>query len=85
MVTSISGGTFNGLISAVATHHVFNISGGAYNPPAVQTPAVKSGNYMTFSASALPADPGFAAGGGSFNPVINLTGTANEILGSGLQ
>jgi hypothetical protein len=56
-----------------------------YAPPAVTTPAIKSGNNMTFASSAIPADLGFKAAGGTFNPTILLSGTSNDILGAGLQ
>jgi len=89
---TINGGSYTGLISVIKTDYSPDasgrppivITGGSYSPPAVQTPAIKSGNYMTFTSSAIPKDWGFAVGGGTFNPTIQLTGTSNEILGSGL-
>jgi hypothetical protein len=81
----IYGGVFTGLltINKLSTVSV-SISGGSYSPPAVTTPAIKSGSNMTFSFAAIPRDPGFAAGGGTFNPTVLLSGTTNDIMGSGL-
>lgn len=89
---TINGGTYTGLISAVSSEYSPDASGrepviindGTYSPPVVITPASKSGNYMTFSPTALPIDWGFAAAGGTFSPTIHLSGTSNEILGAGL-
>lgn len=83
---NIFGGVFTGLltINRLSTVPV-NISGGSYSPPAVTTPAIKSGSNMTFSFAAVPTDPGFAVGGGTFNPTVLLSGTTNDMLGSGLQ
>lgn len=81
----INGGVFNGLITInKLSQTVLNVNGGAYTPPAVTTPAIKSGNNMTFLSSAIPTDWGFVAAGGTFNPTILLSGTSNDILGSGL-
>jgi len=83
---NIFGGVFTGLltINKLSTV-VVTISGGSYSPPAVTTPSIKSGSNMTFSFAAVPFDPGFRAGGGTFNPTVLLSGTTNDILGSGLQ
>ena len=89
---TINGGVYTGLISIVKSIYLpsadntpaVNIKAGSYSPPAVYTPAVKSGNYMTFASSAIPKDWGFAAAGGTFSPTIYLQGTSNDILGAGL-
>lgn len=82
----ISGGTFNNTIQTGVAKLQFTVSGTpSYNPPAVVTPAIRSGNYMSFAASAIPPDPGFRAAGGIFNPLIQLAGTSDDILGAGLQ
>jgi hypothetical protein len=78
-------GVFTGLLTINKLPTVtVDISGGSYSPPAVTTPAIKSGSNMTFSFAAIPRDPGFAAGGGTFNPTVLLSGTTNDIMGSGL-
>jgi hypothetical protein len=82
---NITGGTYTGLITLNRSPYATtSITGGSYSPPAVTTPAIKSGNYMTFSSSAIPTDLGFKAAGGTFNPTVQLSGTSNEILGAGL-
>jgi hypothetical protein len=82
---TISGGVFTGTISInKSLVNTLSITGGSYSPPAVTTPAVRSGNSMTFSSAALPIDPGFANDGGTFTPTVLLTGTSNEIIGAGL-
>jgi hypothetical protein len=82
---TVNGGVFTGTIAIEklpeATISVF---GGTYSPPAVTTPSVKSGNNMTFTSAALPANIGFGGAGGTFNPTILLSGTSNDIIGSGL-
>jgi hypothetical protein len=85
-VTFSGSAVINSTLPVVSSRMAYAVSGtgASYNPPAVQTSAIKSGNYMTFSASAIPADPGFKIVGSSFNPVIALTGTSNDILGAGL-
>lgn len=82
----IYGGGFTGLltINKLSTVQV-DISGGSYSPPAVTIPAIKSGSNMTFSFAAIPASYGFGANGSTFNPTILLSGTTNDIMGSGLQ
>jgi len=83
---SINSGTFTGLLTINKLSTVsLSISGGSYSPPAVTTPAIKSGSNMTFSFAAVPTDPGFAVGNGTFNPTVLLSGTTNDIMGSGLQ
>jgi len=83
---SISSGVFTGLLTINKLSTVsLSVSGGSYSPPAVTTPSIKSGSNMTFSFAAVPLDPGFAVGGGTFNPTILLSGTTNDIMGSGLQ
>ena len=83
---SISSGVFTGLLTINKLSTVpLTISGGSYSPPAVTTPSIKSGSNMTFSFAVVPTDPGFAVGGGTFNPTILLSGTTNDIIGSGLQ
>jgi len=84
-VLTINGGVFTGLITVnrIAAS-LITVTGGSYSPPAVTTPAIKSGNNMTFSSSAIPTDWGFAAAGLTFSPTILLSGTSNDILGSGL-
>lgn len=82
---TISGGVFTGNISInKSLINTLSITGGSYSPPAVTTPSVRSGNSMTFSSAALPIDPGFAKGGGTFTPTVLLAGTSNEIIGGGL-
>ncbi len=83
--TTINGGTFTGLITINRlSQSGINVNGGSYSPPAVTTPSIKSGNNMTFSSAAIPTDWGFVAANGTFNPTILLSGTSNDILGSGL-
>jgi len=83
---NIFGGVFTGLLTINKLSTVpLSIVGGSYSPPAVTTPAIKSGSNMTFSFAAVPTDPGFAGGGGTFNPTVLLSGTTNDMLGSGLQ
>jgi hypothetical protein len=81
---TISGGVFTGTISInKSLINTLSITGGSYSP-SVTTPAVRSGNSMTLSSAALPIDPGFVNGGGTFTPTVLLTGTSNEIIGAGL-
>lgn len=81
---TISGGVFTGTISInKSLVNTLSITGGSYSPT-VTTPAVRSGNSMTFSSAALPIDPGFVNGGGTFNPTVLLAGTSNDIIGGGL-
>jgi hypothetical protein len=81
---SITNSNFTGLLTINRNTQQLTISGGSYTPPAVTTPAVRSGNSMTFSSAALPIDPGFVLGGGTFNPTVLIAGTSNDIIGSGL-
>jgi hypothetical protein len=81
---NITNSTFTGFLTINRQSQALTITGGSYTPPAVTTPAIKSGNNMTFSSSAIPTDWGFRVGGGTFNPTILLSGTSNDILGSGL-
>lgn len=82
----ITGGVFTGrlTLNKLATVPV-TITGGSYTPPAVTTPAIKSGSNMTFSYAAVPVSYGFGATGSTFNPTVLLSGTTNDIIGSGLQ
>lgn len=83
---SITGGVFTGLLTINKAPAIsLSITGGTYSPPAVTTPAIKSGSNMTFNSSAIPFNPGFGADGGTFNPTVLLSGTTNDIMGSGLQ
>jgi len=83
--TTINAGIFTGTITInKLPESTISVLGGSYAPPAVTTPAIKSGNNMTFSSAALPTDWGFKAQGVTFNPTILLSGTSNDILGSGL-
>jgi hypothetical protein len=81
---TITSSTFTGLLTINKNSQTLTITGGSYTPPAVTTPAVRSGNSMTFSSAALPIDPGFVNGGGAFNATVLLAGTSNDIIGSGL-
>jgi hypothetical protein len=82
---TIGGGVLTGLLTINKLSQVpITVTGGSYSPPAVTTPAIKSGNNMTFSSAAIPTDWGFRAGGGTFSPTILLSGTSNDIIGSGL-
>jgi hypothetical protein len=83
---TITGGEFTGLltINKVPTISLI-ISGGTYSPPAVTTPAIKSGSNMTFSYAVVPAGYGFGTSDSTFNPTVLLSGTTNDIMGSGLQ
>lgn len=81
---TVGGGNYTGLISITKSVYTnFEVTGGTYAPPAVSTPAIKSGNNMTFNSAVIPTDWGFKTFG-TFSPTINLTGTSNEILGAGL-
>lgn len=85
LTVTLSGMNFSGgSISTGVARTLFAVSGGSYAPPAVYTPAVRSGNYLSFAASAIPPDPGFAAAGLSYSPSILIQGTSNDILGAGL-
>jgi hypothetical protein len=82
---NVSGGVFTGLVTINRlTQTSLAINGGSYTPPAVTTPSIKSGNDMTFTSAAIPTDWGFRGGGGTFNPTVLLSGTSNDIIGSGL-
>jgi len=81
---TITNSTFTGLLTINRQSQTLTITGGSYTPPAVTTPAVRSGNSMTFSSAALPIDPGFVNGGGTFNPTVLLAGTSSDLVGSGL-
>ena len=82
-----AGGNYTGLLTlpALQSGRLSFVGTSAYSPPAVTTPAIKSGNNMTFAGSAVPTDPGFKANGGTFSPTMLLSGTSNDILGAGLQ
>jgi hypothetical protein len=83
---TITGGVFTGLLTINKASAIsYNITGGTYSPPAVTTPAIKSGNNMTFSYADIPASYGFGTSGSTFNPTVLLSGTTNDIMGSGLQ
>ena len=83
--TTINAGIFTGnIVINKLPESTISVLGGSYTPPAVTTPAIKSGNNMTFLSSAIPTDWGFRAQGLTFNPTILLSGTSNDILGSGL-
>jgi hypothetical protein len=77
---TIKGGTFTGIVSRnVSYPNGFNfIGGGNYTPTA--TCAISNGQLVT---TYLPSDPGFAAAGGSYSPVITLSGQRNSVLGAG--
>jgi len=81
---TITSSTFTGLLTINKNSQALTITGGSYTPPAVTTPAVRSGNSMTFSSAALPIDPGFVFGGGTFNATVLLAGTSSDLVGSGL-
>jgi hypothetical protein len=81
---TITGGVFTGLLTINRNSQSVLITGGSYSPPAVTTPAIKSGSNMTFSYGAVPASYGFGAAGSTFNPTILLSGTTNDVMGSGL-
>lgn len=81
---TITSSTFTGLLTINKNSQALSITGGSYTPPAVTTPAVRSGNFMTFSSAALPIDPGFVNGGGTFNATVLLAGTSSDLVGSGL-
>jgi hypothetical protein len=81
---TITSSTFTGLLTINKNSQALTITGGSYTPPTVTTPAVRSGNSMTFSSAVLPIDPGFVNGGGAFNATVLLAGTSNDIIGSGL-
>jgi hypothetical protein len=83
---SITGGIFRGILTINRLSSIgLDIYGGSYYPPAVTTPAIKIGSKMTFNSSIIPINPGFGAAGGTFNPTVLLSGTTNDIIGSGLQ
>jgi hypothetical protein len=76
----IAGGTFTGTVTrSVSYANGFNyITGGTYSPTA--TCAISNGQLVTTN---LPTDPGFKIGGGTFSPIINLSGSRNSVLGAG--
>ena len=79
---AITGGTFYGTvvrapISGLAGFFYGSITGGTYSPSCSCTL-----NGLVLSPSALPADPGFAIGGGTFAPIINVV-NAPAILAAG--
>jgi hypothetical protein len=82
---TITGGVFTGLLTINRLSQTLTVSGGTYSPPAVTTPSIKSGSNMTFSSAAIPVSYGFGGAGSTFNPTILLSGTTNDIMGSGLQ
>jgi hypothetical protein len=81
---TISGGTFTSLVSRVNPSYTGSvlagnvITGGTYSPTA--TCAISNGQLVTTN---LPTDPGFKVGGGTFSPIINLSGSRNSVLGAG--
>jgi len=81
---TITNSTITGLLTINRQSQALTITGGSYTPPAVTTPAVRSGNSMTFSSAAIPIDPGFVLGGGTFNATVLLAGTSSDLVGSGL-
>jgi hypothetical protein len=90
---AITGGTFTGTVTrkvaagTAGDQVIMNmITGGTYSPTA--SCALKTGNVL--DDTHLPVDPGFAEGGGSFTPIINVTGvpsgsTANIVIRSGIN
>jgi hypothetical protein len=68
---SISGGMFTGTVTRTQLTAPFNlITGGTYSPTANVT--LNAGDQVV--PTNIPADPGFAEGGGTFAPVLNVTG-----------
>jgi hypothetical protein len=83
-IPTISGGTFSGNVTRLQITlpdwwTVNRITGGIF-APAVNIP-YQSPNSIVVAD--LPTDPGFAIGGGSYAPVVTLTGLP-DILGAGL-
>jgi hypothetical protein len=88
---NISGGIFNNTVTRQRNAHAGTyfgypagtITGGTYNAPAVSVPYSAFPNIGAY----LPIDPGFAEGGGTYAPTINITGVpagGGDILGAGL-
>jgi hypothetical protein len=93
----ISGGTFNKPVTVripqprlngtseefyYATYDTCNFFGGTYNLPITRT-LTWVGNQPVVTDSTPDFDPGFAAGGGTYSPVITYVGFP-DILGAGL-
>lgn len=69
-------GIFSGTFTGSVTRTTGNwniISGGTYTPSPASNCALLGPPYV-LSDTGLPVDPGFAVGGGTFSPVINVTG-----------
>jgi hypothetical protein len=84
LIPLISGGNFTGLVTrtAPAGPHYYSLSiiaGGTYSPT-VSVPYQKPNSIVVAD---YPEDPGFQVGGGTFSPVITLTGLP-DILGAGI-
>jgi hypothetical protein len=86
----ISGGTFTGTVignRTTAIEYGFNTEigpqfrGGTYSPT-VSTPISiqRVGGVWKPVTASLPVDPGFAAGGGVFDPVITVAGVPSVLL-----
>ena len=79
----IFGGTFTGTVTRTQVQTIGDkinyITGGTYEP----TCSLAFESPDSVNPKGLPTDPGFALGGGSFAPVITLTGLP-DILGTGL-
>lgn len=69
----ITGGTFTGSVALLAGGSYVRgttITGGTYSPTA--TLALTAGGAL--NPAGFPNDPGFAAGGATFSPTVNITG-----------
>lgn len=73
--SKITGGIFTGSVTreqpTASINKATAITGGSYTPTATVT--VSGGTVIT-DPQDLPNDPGFASGGGSYIPVITVTG-----------
>jgi hypothetical protein len=67
---TIAGGTFTGTVTRLFNNGISAITGGIYSPTATVT-LNASGQVVPTD---IPNDPGFAQGGGTFAPILNVSG-----------
>jgi hypothetical protein len=64
-----------------------SVSGGTYSPSgSVAFTTLISGGLCTYSHGSCSSDPGFASHGGTYSPIVTVTGIPiqTDILGAGL-